>query len=232
MNFIQVLQWIIKHRFGLLLVACALILLFSLILLNRYRHQARDLFAARQNYAAAEDSLRVRILRDSTREYVRECYIEDLKDALKAEAQKEGQLKKLLAIAQVKLEVPQDTLLIINTVNDTQPGACDVSWTHDTAGPGWSFSIAGRTTRATTWITENKFAFDIISGYRWNDARHLELFARSDCPAVKIKYINSCIVDISAVYPKPPLIPWWAHELLGVAIGAGAVFLGEKLIHQ
>ena len=232
MNFIQVIQWTIKHRFGFLLCACALILLLSGILLYKYRVQARELFAARQNYAAAEDSLRIQYLRDSTREYVRECYIKDLKDSLKIEAQKEGELKKLLAIAKTKIEVPQDTLLIVNTVNDTQPGTCDVSWKHDTAGPGWSMSIAGRTTRATTLITENKFSFDVVSGYRWNDARHIEMFARSDCPMVKIKYMNSCLVDIAAVYPKPRLIPWWAHELLGVAIGAGAVFLGDKLTHK
>ena len=206
--------------------------MFFLILLNRYRHQAQELFAARQNYAAASDSLRIQYLRDSTREYVRECYIKDLKDSLKIEAQREGELKKLLAIAKAKIEIPQDTLLIVNTVNDTHPGACNVSWKSYVAGKAWSAAIEGHTTRDTTLVTKNIISFDLVTGYKWNDARHIEFFARSDCPMVKFIDLKACIVDVAAVYPKPRLVPWWAHELLGVAIGAGAVFLGDKLSHK
>jgi hypothetical protein len=224
------LQAIIKYRFAVAAGIVVIILAVGLGLLHEYRRIARELAITRQNYAAAVDTLRVRYLRDSIKEYARESFVKELKDSLKIEAERSGQLRRLLSIAKAALEVKiTDTIKIVNNVLDSTPGSCNVSWYYSRSGASWFNEIGGITTKDTTKITKFNLRFDLITGYRWNDKKHIEFFGRSDCPLVNVNNLQSCIVDISSAFPKPRLIPWWAHELIGAAAAAGMYYAVKKI---
>lgn len=226
MNFLNVaLGFIVKNRKLIVAGAIVLFLLAFLYLIYLARTQAREISMLKQNYSAMHDTLRTRILKDSVREYARESLVRDLRDSLKIEAERSKWLNKLLSIAKASITAQHDTIEVQNVILDTSGGRCNIKWEYNEAGSSWSSHLKGISTIKTTKITENVLNFNLVTGYAWNDKKHIEFFARTDCPIVRINNLSSCVVDVSGQFPRPPLIPWWVHELIGAA-GATAVIFG------